>query len=105
MIRAQKKFRTSITQVQVNYQTKKLYMVADILKYRSISLIIFYYYAYSGLLATVGVVIQNSMGLMRNAEFGSWMDSVKIADSGLHFYFLFSLYFISLFLFLYFFYF
>jgi len=74
MIRAQKKFRTSIAQVQVNYQTKKLYIVTDILKYRSINLITFYYYVYSGLLATVGVVIQNSMGLMRNIELGSWMD-------------------------------
>jgi len=74
MIRAQKKFRTSITQVQVNYQTKKLYMVADILKYGSINLIIFYCYVYSRLLAIVGVVIQNSMGLMRNVKLDSWMD-------------------------------
>jgi len=74
MIRAQKKFRTSITQVQVNYQTKKLYMVADILKYGSINLIIFYCYVYSRLLAIVGVVIQNSMGLMRNVKLDFWMD-------------------------------
>ena len=41
-------------------------MVANILKYRSDNLIILYYYAYSGLLDTVGVIIQNSMGLMKH---------------------------------------
>ena len=49
-------------------------MVANILKYRSDNPIIFYYYTYSKLLGTIEVVIQNSMRLMRNAEFSSWID-------------------------------
>ena len=66
--------KTSVAQVQVNYQTKKLYMVANILKYGSINLIIFYCYIYSGLLDTVGIVIQNSIRLMRNTRFGPQID-------------------------------
>ena len=37
----------SMAQVQVNYQTKELYMVINIFKYRSVNLIIFYYCIYS----------------------------------------------------------
>ena len=61
----------SIVQVQVNYQTKELYIIAIILKYRSINIIIFYYYIYSELLNTMGVVIQNTMRLMSTEGFGS----------------------------------
>ena len=43
MIEVQKGLKTSIAQVQVNYQIKKQYMIAKILKYRSIDLIILYY--------------------------------------------------------------
>jgi len=56
---------------QVNYQTKKQYTVANILKYRSGNLIILYCYTYSGLLDIVRVVIWNFMGLKKNTEFGS----------------------------------
>jgi len=66
--------KTSVVQVQVNYQTKKLYMVANIIKYGSINLIIFYCYIYFGLLDTVGIVIQNSMRLVRNTRFGCQID-------------------------------
>ena len=41
-------------------------MVAIFLKY----LIIFYYCIYSGLLGTIGIVVQNSIGVIRNKEFG-----------------------------------
>ena len=61
----------SVAQVQINYQTKELYMVVNILKYEIINLIIFYYYTYSELLDTVSVVAQNSIKLMKNVEFGS----------------------------------
>jgi len=44
------KLKTSMTQVQVDYQTKKLYMVANILKYKNVNLIIIYCYIYSRLL-------------------------------------------------------
>ena len=63
-----------MAQVQVNYQTKELYMVAIVLKYRKYILIIFYYYTYSGLLGTIEVVVQNSMRLMRNKGFSSQVD-------------------------------
>ena len=43
----------SVTQVQVNYQTKKQYIVANVLKYKSVNLIIFFYCIYSRLLETV----------------------------------------------------
>jgi len=60
-------FRRDLGQVwhkfQVNYQTKEWYIVADILKYRSNNLIIFYCYTYSELLSTAEVVIQNSIEL------------------------------------------
>ena len=46
-------------------------MVANVFKYRSVDLIILYYCVYSG---TVGVIVWNSMGLMRNAGFGPWVD-------------------------------
>ena len=49
-------------------------MVANILKYGSVSLIILYYCAYSRLLNTIRVVIQNFMELMRNAGFGPQSD-------------------------------
>ena len=60
----------SVAQVQINYQTKELYMMANILKYEIINQIIFYYYIYSELLGTVRVVAQNSIELMKNVEFG-----------------------------------
>ena len=60
----------SVAQVQINYQTKELYMMANILKYEIINLIMFYYYIYSELLGTVRVVAQNSIELMKNVEFG-----------------------------------
>jgi len=66
--------KMSMAQVQVNYQTKELYMVAIVLKYRKYILIIFYYYTYSGLLGTIEVVVQNSMRLMRNKGFSSQVD-------------------------------
>ena len=52
-----------MAQVQVDYQTKEQYIVANILKYRSDNPIILYYWAYSGLLGIVGVVVWNSMGV------------------------------------------
>jgi len=52
-----------VAQVQVDYQTKEQYIVANIFKYRSDNLIILYYWAYSGLLGIVGVVVWNSMGV------------------------------------------
>ncbi len=53
--------KISVAQVQVDYQTKKQYMVANILKYGSNNLIILYYYIYFRLLSTIRVVIQNPM--------------------------------------------
>ena len=49
-------------------------MVTIILKYGSVNLIILYYYIYSRLLDIAEVVIQNSIELIKNAEFGSWID-------------------------------
>ena len=49
-------------------------MVSNILKYESDNLIIFYYCIYSGLLDTLGVIVWNSMGLIRNVEFSPWID-------------------------------
>ena len=46
-------------------------MVAIILKYKSDYLIILYHCAYSKLLDTIGVIIWNSMRLIKNAGFGS----------------------------------
>jgi len=69
-----KEIKMSIVQVQVNHQTNKLYIMTNVLKYESINLIIFYCYIYSELLDTIGVVIQNSMRLMRNTEFCPWID-------------------------------
>jgi len=51
---AWKGLKTSVAQVQVDYQTEEWYIVANILKYRSIDLIILYHCAY---LDTMGVVI------------------------------------------------
>ena len=48
--------------------------MANIIKYRSINLIIFYYHIYFGLSGTTEVVIQNFIGLMRNTVFDSWID-------------------------------
>ena len=47
--------------------------MAIILKYRKYILIIFYCYIYSGLSDTIEVV-QNYIKLMRNEEFGPWID-------------------------------
>ena len=49
-------------------------MVAIIFKYKSVNLIILHYYAHSTLLSTIRVVIQNSIELIKNVEFGSWVD-------------------------------
>ena len=49
-------------------------MVANILKYGNVNLIILYYYVYSVLLDTVEVIFWNSIGLMKNVGFGSWID-------------------------------
>ena len=46
-------------------------MVANVFNYRSDNLIILYCCIYFGLLDTIGVVIQKSMKLMRNTDFGS----------------------------------
>ena len=46
-------------------------MVANILKYTSINLIIFYYCIYSRLSDIMEVVIWNSIELMKNAGFDS----------------------------------
>jgi len=48
--RSMEELKISIAQVQVIYQTKKQYIVANILKYRSDNLIILYYYIYFRLL-------------------------------------------------------
>jgi len=61
----------SVIQVQVNYQIQKLYIVAKILKYKSVNLIILYYCVYSELLGTLRVAVQNFIKLMRNTGFGS----------------------------------
>jgi len=53
-------------------------MVANVLKYGSISLIILYHCIYSRLFNTIRIVIQNSMELMRNAGFGSQIDWNKV---------------------------
>ena len=57
MMRALEEFKMSVIQVQVNYQTKELYIVVNILKYESVNLIIFYCCIYSGLLGTAMVVV------------------------------------------------
>ena len=49
-------------------------MMINVLKYGSINLIIFYYYTYSGLLSTMEIIVQNSIRLMRNTEFGPWVN-------------------------------
>ena len=53
----QKRVETSVVQVQVNYQTKEQYIVANILKYGSDNLIIFYCYTYSRLSGIIGVIV------------------------------------------------
>ena len=55
-----KRLKISIVQVQVNYKTKKLYIVADILKYGSNNIIL-YYYIYSRLLDIIRVIVWNSI--------------------------------------------
>ena len=64
-------FSTSITQSKSIIRLRKLYIVDNILKYRSGNLIIFYYYMYSGLLGIIRVVIQNSIELIGNVESGT----------------------------------
>jgi len=49
---------------------RKWYIVDNILKYRTGNLIILYHCTYSGLLGTIGDVVQNSMGLMRSVGSG-----------------------------------
>jgi len=49
-------------------------MVANILKYKSINLIMLYYCVYSRLSDIVEIAIQNSMWLIRNTGFGSQVD-------------------------------
>ena len=66
--------KTSVAQVQVDYQTKEWYMVASVLKYGSDNLIILYCCTYSGLLDIMGVVVQNSMILIRNTVFSPQID-------------------------------
>ena len=44
-------------------------MVNNVLKYRSDNLIILYYCIYSGLSDTMEIVIQSSIGLMKNVRF------------------------------------
>ena len=61
--------RASITQ-----QTKELYIIANVLKYKSVDLIIFYCCTYSKLSGIMKVVIWNSIKLMRNTRFGSQID-------------------------------
>ena len=61
--------KISITQVQVDYQTKEWHIIANVLKYRSDNLIILYCYIYSGLLGTMGAIVWNSLGLTRNTRF------------------------------------
>jgi len=56
---------------QVNYQTRKQYIVANILKYESVDLIILYYCIYSELLGTAEVIVWNFIELIRNTGFGS----------------------------------
>ena len=60
-----------MVQIQVNYQTKEQYIVFNILKYKSDNLTIFYSYIYSRLSDTTEIIIQNSIGLVRNIGFGS----------------------------------
>ena len=73
-VRSSEGLKTSVAQVQVDYQTKEWYMVASVLKYGSDNLIILYCCTYSGLLGTMGVVVQKSMRLMRNTGFGLQID-------------------------------
>ena len=49
-------------------------MVAIILKYKSDYLIILYYCTYPRLLNTIGIVIWNSMRLIKDAGFGPWIN-------------------------------
>ena len=72
--RSSEEYKMSVVQVWVNYQTKKLYIVAIILKYKKYILIIFYCYIYSELLNTTEIIVQNSVRSMRNEEFGSQID-------------------------------
>ena len=49
-------------------------MVANILKYGSDNLIIFYYCTYSELSGTARIIVQNSIKLIRYVEFGPYID-------------------------------
>jgi len=44
--RSSEELKTSVAQVQVNYQTKEWYMIANVLKYRSDNLIILLLYIF-----------------------------------------------------------
>jgi len=52
-----------MTEVQVDYQIKEWYMVANFFEYRSDNLIIFYHCVYFELLGTIGVIVWNSIKL------------------------------------------
>jgi len=56
-------------------------MVDNVLKYGSNNLVILYCCVYSGLLNTMGVVIQNSIRLMRNAGSSLWVDRNVISNT------------------------
>ena len=71
--------KMSVAQVQVDYQTKKQYMVANILKYGSDNLIILYCYAYSRLLGITKVVIHNSMRSDKECRYYK-MDYLLVCD-------------------------
>ena len=49
-------------------------MIDYVLKYKTGNLIIIYYCAYTRLLYTTDVIIQNSMELVKDTESGSWVD-------------------------------
>jgi len=50
-------------------------MVNNVLKYRTGNLIILYHYIYSKLSGTIENVIWNSIGLMKSAGSGPWVES------------------------------
>ena len=56
--KSSEEMKMSMTQVQVNYQIEKLYMMTKILKCRSVNLIMLYYCIYSGLLDTTEVLMR-----------------------------------------------
>jgi len=62
--------KTSMVQFQVNYQTRELYMIDIVLKYRKYFLIILLLHILQ-VIRHCEVVVWNFMRLMRNKEFGS----------------------------------